>query len=258
MNDPRSTKTEDELQRLREGGAKLSYILRTLREALEPGVRTDTLNEQAHALFHEVGGTPAFFQYQPSGAPRPFPGAACISVNEEVVHGIPNEAPRTLAEGDIVGIDAGLIYKDMVTDSAFTAGVGEVDPERMRLMRAAKEALYAGIDAARAGNTVSDIGKAVERVGARYDFGVVTKLGGHGVGHSVHESPFIPNFGGSSFRDTLTAGMVLAIEPMLNMGTEDVQLQSDGYTFITADGKPSAHFEHTVVVHEDAAEILTE
>lgn len=249
-------KTEKEIKILREGGKHLAQIRNAVAKAVTPGVRTDELDQLAEKLIRQNGDTPAFLQYTPSGASRPYPATVCVSVNDEIVHGIPNEKPKTLKEGDIVGIDLGLIHEGLITDTAVTVPVGHISNAAKRLLDTTREALYAGIKAARGGNHVGDIGHAIEMfVDGRY--GIVRELGGHGVGRAVHEDPFIPNFGSSGTGKVLVPGMVLALEPMLNEGTEDITLMDDGYTFKTKDGKLSAHFEHTIIITEGDAEIIT-
>ncbi|MFA6050582.1 MAG: type I methionyl aminopeptidase [Candidatus Paceibacterota bacterium] len=249
-------KKESEIKILREGGKILSDLLQFLAGIAKPGVSTKYLEEIARKKIEEAGATPAFLNYTPKGAERPFPAALCVSVNDVVVHGIPNEKPRILKEGDIVTIDTGLCYKGLYTDSAISVGVGEIDASAKKLLKATHEALMAAIDAAVPGAKTIDIGIAIEKVAKKYKFSPAEDLGGHGVGYSQHEDPFIPNFrmkGGVE----LKAGMVLAIEPMLNEGKSGVRFLQDGYTVVTADGKRSAHFEHTVVVTKEGAEILT-
>jgi len=249
-------KTKEEIVLLREGGKRLAQVLHAIVQAVKPGVLTSDLDDIALSLIRKGGDKPAFLNYTPNGAKRPYPAALCVSVNEEVVHGIPNENPRTLLAGDIVGLDIGLVHESLITDMAVTVPVGVIDAKAKNLLETTREALYVGIQAAVAGSHIGDIGHAIESfVDRRY--GVVRELGGHGVGHRVHEDPFIPNFGSPGTGSELVLGMVLALEPMLNEGTEDVSLMDDGYTIKTADGKLSAHFEHTIVITEGAPEILT-
>jgi len=248
--------SKDEREVLRESGRRLARIRDYVASIVAPGVSTKTLDEEAERLIRGGGDIPAFLNYTPGGAERPFPATLCVSVNDEIVHGVPNERPYTLNEGDIVGLDIGLIHKGIITDTAITVPVGEVSAESTKLIEATKEALYLGIKACLVGNHIGDIGAEIEKsVGGRY--GIVRELGGHGVGKEVHEDPFIPNFGVSGTGTELVLGMVLALEPMLNEGSEDVELASDGYTFKTVDGKRSAHFEHTILVTEGEPEIIT-
>jgi methionyl aminopeptidase len=201
-----------------------------------------------------MGDKPAFLNYKPFGADYPYPGSICISVNEEVVHGIGGD--RVLVEGDIVGLDGGVTHKGMISDSAVTVPVGKISKEDEELLRVTKDALMAGINAAVCGAYVNDISKAIEKSIPK-KYGVVKILSGHGVGYKVHEEPYVPNFDDGVKGPKLVPGLVLAIEPMVNHGTDDVYLAEDGYTFITTDHKRSAHFEHTILITEDKPEILT-
>lgn len=249
-------KTDEELEYIRESGRRLSRIRGEVASAVRVGVLTSELNDLAERLIIEGGDVPAFLNYTPKGAKRAYPATLCVSVNDEIVHGIPNENPRELKEGDIVGLDFGLIHKSFVTDSAVTVPVGNISNDIKKLLNTTKEALARGISAARAGGNVGDIGYAIESfVDGRY--GIIKELGGHGVGKKVHEDPYIPNFGAKGTGEKLKEGMVIAIEPMLNMGSAKITLDADGYTFRTADGKESAHFEHTILIKDGDAEILT-
>jgi len=250
-------KTPEEIELLREGGKRLAHILRVIAGSALPGVSTKELNDKAEELIRGGGDIPSFLGYKPNGAGRPYPATLCVSVNDEIVHGVSNENPQTLKEGDIVGLDLGLIHKKLFVDSAVTVPVGEVGADDKKLMRVTKEALAVGIRVTRKGNTVGDIGHAIEEFVKPYSYGIVRELGGHGVGYKVHEEPHIVNFGEKGVGAMLMPGMVLALEPMLNEGTEKITLAPDGHTFKTADGKRSAHFEHTIVVTEGEAEILT-
>jgi methionyl aminopeptidase len=250
-------KTKEDIAILREGGHRHAAIMRELAAMVKPGVTAAALNARADELIREGGDRSAFLDYMPSGAPRPFPASLCVSVNEEVVHGIPNEGEKALKEGDIVSLDLGLVHKGMITDMAVTVPVGGISPEAQALLDCTEKALKAGIKAAKGGKRVGDIGAAVERVGTAGGYGIVEELSGHGVGYHVHEDPFVPNYGEPGKGPALKPGMVLAIEPIFNLGERFVDLEDDGYTFKTSDGKPSAHFEHTVLITKGAAEILT-
>jgi len=250
-------KTEEEIAVLRKGGKRLARILRLLSEVVAPGLSTEELEERARALISEGGDKPAFLGYTPAGANRPYPAALCVSINDEVQHGIPNESPRTLKEGDIVDLDCGIVHGGLIVDSGCTLGVGAIDTAARKLIDVTREALAVGIRAARAGNHVGDIGFAIQSFVRPHGYGIVYDLCGHGVGYAVHEEPQIPNLGGRGTGAELMAGMVIAIEPMLNEGTADIVLASDGYTFKTADGSRSAHFEHTIAITEGEPEILT-
>jgi methionyl aminopeptidase len=251
-------KTKKEIEIMREGGKRLAEILRNIVQSVEPGVSTAELNEEAEKLVRDGGDEPAFLNYTPRGAPRPYPATLCVSINDEIVHGIPNEDPQVLREGDIVGLDLGLKHKGMVVDSAVTVPVGEIDESAQKLINTTRKALSVGIKTARAGNTVGDIGYAIEQFVKPFGYGIPRELGGHGIGCHVSEEPYIPNYGKRGEGEKLKAGMVLALEPMLNEGTERIiESKGDGYTLSTADGKRSAHFEHTILITEGDAEILT-
>jgi methionyl aminopeptidase len=249
-------KTAEEIEILREGGRRLATILHKVKERVAPGVSAKELDAYAQELIKEMGDKPAFLNYRPEGAKTPFPAALCVSVNDEVVHGIPT-ANKVLKEGDVVSIDLGLNHRGMFTDMAMTVPVGKITPELEKLLNVAEEALHTGIFMAHADGKVGDIGHAIEQFVKPHKYGVVEVLAGHGVGRAVHEDPFVPNFGKKGTGAKLQPGMVLAIEPMLNAGTKDVILERDGYTFRTGDGKPSAHFEHTVLITDGEPEILT-
>lgn len=249
--------TEKEITALRAGGKRLAEVLAKVAERTVPGVSTLDLNVLAERLIIEYGDTPSFLGYTPDGAKRPFPAALCVSINEEVVHGIPNETPRIIAEGDIVSLDLGVTHEGLITDHAVSVIAGKGDEAATMLLAATKEALMAGINAARGGAYVGDISAAVEAVGVKRGYGIVYDLGGHGVGHVVHEEPYIPNVDDAGAGEKLMPGTVIAIEPMLTEGTPDVKLLKDGYTYITEDGSRAAHFEHTILITDGVPEILT-
>lgn len=247
-------KNESDIKHLRESCRRLAVALQATAKEVRPGVTTGYLNDFFHKLVVEKGDEPAFLNYQPFGADYPYPGSICISVNDEVVHGIGGE--YVLKEGDIIGLDGGIKHKGMISDSAITVPVGKISEEDAELLRVTKEALMAGIHAAVAGNFVNDISKAIEKSIPK-KYGVVKILSGHGVGYKVHEEPYVPNFDDGVKGPKLVPGLVLAIEPMVNLGSEEVILTEDGYTFVTEDGKKSAHFEHTILITNDKPEILT-
>ena len=250
-------KTPQEIEILREGGKHLATVLYAVKEMIKPGISTKDLDIYAEKLIREMGDTPAFLNYRPSGAITPFPATLCVSVNDEVVHGIPKKN-RILKEGDIVSLDLGIKHKGLFTDMALTAPVGNVDEKNLKLLKITEQALQVGIDAALSGNTVGDIGYAIENfVHAKGRYGIVEVLSGHGVGRAIHEDPYIPNFGKKGTGAKLVPGMVIALEPMINLGTKNVTIDDDEWTFRTADRKPSAHFEHTILITENEAEILT-
>ena len=250
-------KTEEDIQILRKGGKLLAMILNELEQMAVPGNTTLDIDDRAMELLEEHGLEPMILGYKPHFAPRPFPAATCVSINDVVVHGIPNEHPVEMIEGDIVSIDLVLGYKGLVVDSARTVGVGKIDDEAQELLDVTKEALKVGINAAQPGGRVKDIGIAIEKV-VPEGYGIVEVLCGHGVGHALHEEPNVPNFATKGVSPELLPGMVLAIEPMINAGSKEVFFdEKDGYTVITADGSLSAHMEHTVLITEKGPEILT-
>lgn len=251
-------KTPEQIEILREGGRRLATVLYKVRDMIAPGVSTKDLDAYAEKLIRDMGDEPALLNYQPEGAMIPYPATLCVSVNNEVVHGIPN-AKRILKEGDVVSLDLVIKHKGLFTDMSITVGVGEISNGDKKLIEITEKALMVGVDSARVGNRVGDIGHSIESfVRARgANYGVVEVLAGHGVGVKIHEDPFIPNFGRAGTGAKLVAGMVIAIEPMLNNGTKHVTLDDDGYTFHTADGKRSAHFEHTILITDGDPEILT-
>lgn len=248
-------KTKEEIDILREGGKRLASILAKVAKKVVPGVSTKELDEYAYKLIKEGGDEPAFLNYKPEGQDKPYPASLCTSVNNEVVHGIPSPN-KILKEGDIISIDLGIKHKGLFTDHAVTVAVGKIPKASQKLLEITHEALLVGIEAAKGGNTVGDIGHAIEKfVGKKY--GIVKELSGHGVGKKIHEDPFVPNFGKPGKGEKLIPGMVIAIEPMLNIRRAAIMTLSDGYTIKTVDGSRSAHFEHTVLITEGDAEILT-
>lgn len=247
-------KNENDIKILRESGKRLAAVLEAVAKEVKPGVTTGYLNEFVYKMITGMGDKPAFLNYKPFGADYPYPGSICISVNDEVVHGIGGD--RVLVEGDIVGLDGGVTHKGMISDSALTVAVGKVSEEDKELMNVTRNALMAGIKAAKCGNYVNDISKAIEKAIPK-KYGIVKILSGHGVGYKVHEEPYVPNFDDGVKGPKLVPGLVLAIEPMVNHGTDEVFLEEDGYTFTTKDHKKSAHFEHTILITEGEAEILT-
>lgn len=248
-------KTKEEIDILREGGHQLATILAKVARKVKPGISTGELDQYAHDLITEAGDEPAFLNYKPEGQSKPYPASICISVNSEIVHGIPNKT-KILKEGDIVSLDLGIKHKGLFTDHAVTVPVGAIQKTSQELLQMTHEALLVGIEAAKGGNTVGDIGAAIQKfVGHKY--GIVRELSGHGVGKKIHEDPYIPNFGKIGKGQKLIPGMVVAIEPMLNIGKADIISMADGYTIKTADGSRSAHFEHTILITEGEAEVLT-
>ncbi len=248
-------KTEEEITLLRESGKRLARVLNVLAKEVKVGVTTKYLDEVAERLIRATGDTPPFLNYTPHGVKIPFPASLCVSVNEEIVHGIPGD--RIIQDGDIVSIDLGLTHKGMITDAALTIPVGNIPPEVALLITETKRGLMEGIKAIRPGARIGDIGAAIERVGNSHGYGIVRELCGHGVGHAVHEEPNVPNYGRKGTGPLLKPGMVIAIEPMFMLGRENILLLPDQYTVVTEDGSLSAHFEHSVVVTKTGYEILT-
>jgi methionyl aminopeptidase len=243
-------KSPAEIEAMARAGALVAETIALLGEHLQPGITTRELDRIADEFIHEHGGVPTSKGY------RGFPAATCISPNSMVVHGIPSG--HRVAEGDLISVDVGITLGGLVADSAYTFAVGEVDEEPLRLLDAGKQALEAGIGAARAGNRVGDISHAVQEVVEGAGFSVVRSLVGHGVGRSYHEEPQIPNFGEPGRGPLLQSGMTIAIEPMITAGGPDVYLHDDEWSISTEDGSLAAHFEHTVAVNEEGApRILT-
>lgn len=242
-------KSREQLRILRDCGRFAALALRTVAEAAAPGVTTRDLADLADETFRKLGCRSAFLGYQG------FPGTICVSVNEEVIHGIPGD--RTLMEGDLVSIDLGVKYRGFFGDNARTVLVGTGDEENVNLMNTTRRALENGIAACRPGRKLSEISHAVEQTAVASGFSVVRDFVGHGIGKRLHEEPQVPNFGAPGRGPVLRPGMVLCIEPMVNAGTGAVVVQPDGWTAVTRDRRPSAHFEHMVAVTDDAAEILT-
>lgn len=250
-------KTKQDIEILREGGKRHAFILKQIAKAVAPGVSTKTLDDMAAQMIAEGGDSAAFLGYKPYGAKRPYPASLCVSVNDAVVHGIPNENPYILKEGDIVSLDLGLVHKGLITDMAITVPVGKIDTAAKNLLKATKTALDKAIKAAKPKHTTGHIGEAVEAYITPMGYGIVEELAGHGVGYNVHEDPYVPNYGTAGEGEFLVPGMVIAIEPIINEGTEKIFLDKDGYTYRTKDGKRSAHFEKTIVITDKGCEILT-
>lgn len=249
-------KTPKEIEILREGGKRLATVFLKLKEIIKPGISTKDLDDYASKLIKEMGDEPAFLNYRPEGADFAYPASLCVSVNNEVVHGIPS-TKKILQKGDIVSLDLGLKHKNLFTDMAVTVPVGEISFASQKLIEVTEKALEVGINAAQSGNRVGDISNSIENFVRPYKYGIVEVLSGHGVGKAIHEDPCVPNFGKAGVGAKLAPGMVIAIEPMLNNGTKNVILDKDRYTFRTADDKKSAHFEHTILITENEPEILT-
>jgi len=242
-------KSKQELKLMREAGRIVALVLEELGDAVKPGVTTGKLDQIAEDVITKAGAKPAFKGY------NGFPASICTSVNEEVVHGIPGL--RKLRSGDIISIDVGAVKNGYYGDAAVTLPVGKVDREIIKLIEVTREALMRGIEHAVVGNRLSDISHAIQSHVEKNSFSVVREYVGHGIGRNMHEEPRVPNFGSPGHGPRLAPGMVLAIEPMVNMGTHMVYTKEDGWTVVTQDSKYSAHFEHTVAVTEDGPQILT-
>ena len=245
-----SIKSSQELEAMRAAGGIVGATLKKLRESIEPGMRTRELDAIAERHIRSLGGKPAFKGY------RGFPATLCVSVNDEVVHGIPGG--RVIREGDIVSLDLGAIVDGLYGDAAITVTVGGVPKRELRLLEVCEASLHAGIAQARPGNRLGDVSAAIQAEVERGEsYGLVRQYGGHGIGRSLHEEPFLPNFGQAGRGLLLESGMVIAIEPMVNLGDEDTRVMPDGWTVVTTDGSRSAHFEHTVAITDDGPVVLT-
>jgi methionyl aminopeptidase len=249
-----SIKSEAEIELMRESSAIVAQVLKLVGASIAPGVTTGQLDRIAEDFIHSCGGIPVFkgYGYEPDNL---FPATLCVSIDNEVVHGIPGM--RILKDGEIVSIDVGVKKNGFVGDGAYTFPVGRISPDKERLMRITQESLAKAVEVAIDGNKIGDIGYAVQSYVEEAGFSVVRELCGHGVGRSLHEAPNVPNYGRQNSGMKLTEGMTIAIEPMVNLGTHKVRTAQDGWTILTYDGAPSAHFEHTVVVRKGKAEILT-
>lgn len=242
-------KNKEEIEEIREACRIVTETLQILKEACRPGKTTRELDTVAEAHIRERGGYPAFLGY------RGYPAALCASVNDGIIHGIPDD--RKLREGDIVSFDIGVKLNGFHGDAAVTVAVGSVDAEAERLLRVTEEALFKGLEQAKLGNRLFDISHAIQSHAEANSFSVVRQFVGHGIGRELHEEPQIPNFGKAHRGPRLVEGMVLCIEPMVNQGTSDVKILEDGWTALTADGKLSAHFEHCVAITKSGPDILT-
>lgn len=242
-------KTPEQIAKMRQAGKIVAETLAMLTEIVCPGITTAHLDALAEEFIRSRGAIPSFKGY------RGFPASICASPNEVVVHGIPGN--YELSEGDILGIDCGAIFEGMHGDAAVTVGVGDISPEALRLIEVTERALEAGIEACVAGNTLGDVGHAVQSVAEAAGFSVVREYVGHGIGEQMHEPPQIPNYGIPAEGKRIKVGHVFAIEPMINLGTHRTKVLEDGWTVVTADGSLSAHFEHTVAILESGPEVLT-
>lgn len=242
-------KTEEEIELIRQSSLLVGKTLAECAKLIQPGVKTTELDKVAEAFIRDHGAEPGFKGY------NGFPATLCISKNAVVVHGFPSDDP--LVEGDIVSVDCGVLWNGFYGDCAYTFAVGEIAPEVQKLLDVTKSCLYKGIEQAVAGNRLGDIGFAVQSEAEAHGFGVVRDLVGHGIGRNLHEDPQVPNYGRRGRGPMLREGLTIAIEPMVNLGVKDVRQLNDGWTIETRDKKPSAHFEHTVVVRKGQAEILS-
>jgi methionyl aminopeptidase len=242
-------KSEEEIALVRESSLLVGKTLAEVAGEVRPGITPLELDKIAYEFIHDHGAVPGFLNYQG------FPNSLCISRNEAVVHGIPTDKP--LEEGDVLSVDCGVLMNGFYGDSAYTFKVGEVSPEIDRLLETTKRCLQLGVEQAIAGNRVGDIGYAVQHEAESNGYGVVRELVGHGLGRELHEAPEVPNFGRRGKGPKLVEGLVIAIEPMINLGTREITQMRDGWTIVTADRKPSAHYEHTVVVRKGEVEVLS-
>lgn len=242
-------KSKKDIEMLRISGRILAKVMKKLQKMIKPGISTGEINALAEELIAAEKALPAFKGY------KGFPAAVCTSVNEEIVHGIPGE--RKLAEGDIISLDLGINYEGYFSDAAVTLAVGKTDPQKRKLIEVTKNSLYEGIKEAKENRNLSDISHRIQSYVENNGFSVVRQFVGHGIGYKLHEEPEIPNFGRPNLGPVLKSGMVLAIEPMVNMGTWESEILGNGWTAVTKDKLPSAHFEHTVAITNGAAEILT-
>lgn len=242
-------KTPQEIEAMRTGGKILATILKSLKDQAQIGMSPKDLSAIAKQQLRELGGEPAFLGYQG------YPDVICISVNNQVQHSIPTEVP--LADGDLVNLDFGVRYKNMVTDGGISFCLGKASQEKQYLLRGTEESLQRGLKAIRNGRHVGDVSAAIEAVLKRYKLGIVRELVGHGVGHELHEEPEVPNYGSAGQGPILKTGMTIAIEPIATLGREEIMGDKDGWTLWTVDGSDSAQFEHTVLVTDNGCEVLT-
>ncbi len=245
------TYSDQEIEQIRQADLLVSRTLAEVAKHLKPGVNTLRLDKIAEEFIRDHGAEPAFKGYEG------FPATLCISENDKIVHGIPSEKV-IIQNGDIVSIDCGTILNGFFGDSAYTFPVGEVEEEKLQLMKATREGLYKGIEAAKTNNRIGDIGYAVQSYVEGLGYSVVRELVGHGVGKHLHEKPQVPNYGQRGNGKKIKNGLVIAIEPMINMGSKDVMLADDGWTFSTLDGKPAVHFEHSIAIKNGKADILSD
>jgi methionyl aminopeptidase len=242
-------KSQKDMDKMRAVGELIADVREALRVMVEPGISTMDLNRAADKMIRDAGAIPTFIGY------HGFPYAICASVNDEIVHGFSKETP--LKEGDIASLDMAATYQGFVGDTAMTVPVGKISDELAQLIRVTEECLALGIEQSRVGNRVGDIGSAIQKHAEKYGYGIVRDYTGHGIGRAMHEAPQIPNYGRAGTKERIRAGYCFAIEPMLNLGTQETRTLDDKWTVVTKDGKPSAHAEHTLAVTLDGPEILT-
>jgi methionyl aminopeptidase len=248
-------KTEDEIELMRKANLLVGKTLAEVGKHIKPGVTTKQLDALADEFIRDHGAVPTFKGF-PNPYGGPFPGSICTSVNDVVVHGVPNEE-TVLKDGDIISVDCGTLLEGFNGDSCYTFCVGEVSAEVKQLLKVTKESLYRGIDVAKAGNHIGDIGNEVQNHCESFGYGIVRELTGHGIGREMHEDPQVPNYGRRGNGTMLKAGMCIAIEPMITMGNRAIYMMPDRWTIRTRDGKPAAHFEHTIAIRKGKAEILS-
>ena len=249
MSDKIIYKTNEEIELIRKSSLLVSDTLAHVASILKPGLTTVAIDKVIEDYITSKGGYPVFKGYEG------FPASACLSVNEEVVHGIPGK--RELKDGDIISVDVGVLMNEFIGDSAYTFAIGNVDAETLKLMKVTKESLYKGIEAAKVNNRIGDISFAVQEYCQSRGYGIVTELVGHGLGRELHEEPQVPNVGRKGSGKKILEGLVIAIEPMINRGKKEVKVLEDNWTYATKDGQPSAHYEHTIVIRKDGAETLS-
>lgn len=250
-------KTKAEIETLREGGRRLARALAALAKMVKPGATSLELEMAAREMLSQDGDRPPFLNYRPPGARKPYPAAICVSVNHEVVHGVPNLTPKVFQPGDVVKVDAGLMHGGLITDSAVTVIVPPGTKESQNLVAACGKALSRGIEAAKVGKRVGDISAVIEAEARKAKLFVLAELAGHGVGYEIHEDPFVPNVGQAGKGEVLEPGLVIAIEPIFAIGTARIKTAKDGFTYETVDGSLAAQIEHTIAVTEDGPIILT-
>ena len=246
-------KSRAEIDTMRRASVIVAEVLQTLKETVKPGMTTLELDEVAERMTHEKGAKPAFKGYSVAG--RVFNHSLCTSINEEIVHGVPSD--RVLREGDILGMDFGVLYEGFYGDSAVTVGLGQVSAEAERLMQVTETALNEGIETLREGNRLGDLGSTIQGIAERSGYSVVREFVGHGIGKKLHEEPPVPNYGDAGKGQRLRAGMVLAVEPMVNAGKKEISILEDGWTAVTRDRSLAAHFEHSIAITADGPFVLS-